>query len=281
MGIINESIEACSEPFHRLMLNQFPFFDGNKVTFYKTATEDQSKSNFYRFLNLIFTYSGTLSLDYELKSIKAKDLKIGDMLIKGGSPGHIVMLCDEVVNDQGDKLFLIFQGNTPAQSVHLVKNLTDNSISPWYTLEDDAEISANQEYLVGAGAIPITNATNAANITGIKIIQPDVSDNTDFAFHNISIDVLDTLSDDSFVLLGNEISIFPNPSNGNITIKNSGVVINTASMIDVNGREIVSYDLKGITTNHNLDLSSILVSGMYFVTISSEKGEITKRIIIN
>jgi hypothetical protein len=120
-----------------------PKINENKVTFYKTATEDQSKSNFYRFLNLIFTYSGTLSLDYELKSIKAKDLKIGDMLIKGGSPGHIVMLCDEVDNDQGDKLFLIFQGNTPAQSVHLVKNLTDNSISPWYTLEDDAEISVS------------------------------------------------------------------------------------------------------------------------------------------
>ncbi len=147
--------------------------------------------------------------------------------------------------------------------------------------QDDAEISANQEYLVGAGAIPITNATNAANITGIKIIQPDVSDNTDFAFHNISIDVLDTLSVNSFIELENEISIFPNPSNGNIIIKNSGVSIYTVSVTDVNGREIVSYDLNGITSNQNLDLSSKLVSGMYFITLSSEKGIITKRIIIN
>jgi hypothetical protein len=115
-----------------------PKISGSKVSFHKTASANHTKDNFYKYLNLIYTYSGTLSLYNELKSVKAKDLKIGDMLIKGGSPGHIVILCDEVINDKGEKLFLLFQGNTPAQSVHLVKNLTDSSISPWYKLEDDA-----------------------------------------------------------------------------------------------------------------------------------------------
>ena len=62
------------------------------------------------------------------------------MLIKGGSPGHIVMICDEVVNSKGDKMYLLFQGNTPAQSVHLVKNLEGINISPWYKLEKDVII---------------------------------------------------------------------------------------------------------------------------------------------
>jgi len=115
-----------------------PKIKGNKVTFHKTASANTSKENFYKYLNLIYMYSGTLSLYNELKSIKAKDLKIGDMLIKGGSPGHIVMIADEAINDKGEKLFLLFQGNTPAQSVHLVKNLEDASISPWYQLKDDA-----------------------------------------------------------------------------------------------------------------------------------------------
>ena len=117
-----------------------PKIKGNKVTFHKTAAANQSKENFYKYLNLIYMYSGTLSLYNELESVKAKDLKIGDMLIKGGSPGHIVMLCDEVINDKGEKLFLLFQGNTPAQSVHMVKNLEDSSISPWYQLEDNAVV---------------------------------------------------------------------------------------------------------------------------------------------
>lgn len=117
-----------------------PKIKGNKVIFHKTASSNASKENFYKYLNLIYMYSGTLSLYNELESVVAKDLKIGDMLIKGGSPGHIVMLADEVINDKGEKLFLLFQGNTPAQSVHLVKNLEDSSISPWYQLKDDAVI---------------------------------------------------------------------------------------------------------------------------------------------
>lgn len=115
-----------------------PKIKGSKVTFHKTASKNHSKENFYKYLNLIYMYSGTLSLYNELPKINnANDLKIGDMLIRGGSPGHIVMICDEVINTTGDKLFLLFQGNTPAQSVHLVKNLENINISPWYSLEKD------------------------------------------------------------------------------------------------------------------------------------------------
>lgn len=118
-----------------------PKINGNSVAFSKTASANHSKENFYKYLNLIYTYSGTLSLYNELPKVaSAKDLKIGDMLIKGGSPGHIVMICDEAINEKGEKVFLLFQGNTPAQSVHLVKNLEDSSISPWYQLEKDAVI---------------------------------------------------------------------------------------------------------------------------------------------
>lgn len=118
-----------------------PKINGNKVTFHQTATKNFSKENFYKYLNLIYMYSGTLSLYNELPKIEdAKNLKIGDMLIKGGSPGHIVMICDEVINNKGEKLFLLFQGNTPAQSVHLVKNLENSKISPWYHLENNIEI---------------------------------------------------------------------------------------------------------------------------------------------
>ncbi|MBF8148458.1 DUF4846 domain-containing protein [Winogradskyella sp. F6397] len=120
-----------------------PKINGNKVTFHKTASANTSKENFYKYLNLIYMYSGTLSLYNELESVKSKDLKLGDMLIKGGSPGHIVMICDEIINENGDKLYLLFQGNTPAQSVHLVKNLEDATISPWYQLKDDAVISVS------------------------------------------------------------------------------------------------------------------------------------------
>jgi len=119
-----------------------PKIKGNNVSFHKTASVNTSKDNFYKYLNLIYTYSGTLSLYHELAKITNKnDLKIGDMLIIGGSPGHVIMIGDEIENEVGDKCFILFQGNTPAQSVHLLKNLEDTSISPWYALDMNQQIS--------------------------------------------------------------------------------------------------------------------------------------------
>jgi hypothetical protein len=117
-----------------------PKIAGSKVTFSKIASVNHSKDNFYKYSNLIYMYSGTLSLFNELRPVNDTDLQLGDMLIKGGSPGHIVMIGDEIINDKGKKLFLLFQGNTPAQSVHLVKNFEDSQTSPWYELKEDAVI---------------------------------------------------------------------------------------------------------------------------------------------
>ncbi|WP_299113313.1 DUF4846 domain-containing protein [uncultured Winogradskyella sp.] len=119
-----------------------PKINGNKVTFHKTAQSDNSKANFYKYLNLIYTYSGTMSLNNELKEIKSiKDLKIGDMLIVGGFPGHVIMIADITQNENDERMFLLIQGNTPAQSIHLLKNLDDSAISPWYKLQLNSEIS--------------------------------------------------------------------------------------------------------------------------------------------
>ena len=146
--------------------------------------------------------------------------------------------------------------------------------------QDDLEISSNQEYLVGSGAINIDNIANAADITGFKILQPDATDNTDFAFHNIDVDVLDTLSTEEFTSLDNEVTIYPNPSNGIITIKNSGVALNEVTVTDINGRVIATQNLNGITTDVNLDLSLKLSSGLYLMTISSESTSTVKKLTI-
>ncbi|MDT0559340.1 DUF4846 domain-containing protein [Ichthyenterobacterium sp. W332] len=120
-----------------------PKINGNKVIFSKTATANHSKANFYKYLNLIYMYSGTISLFSELPKINdVNKLKIGDMLIIGGSPGHVVMIADVIEDEAGKKYFALLQGNTPAQSVHLLKNLEHNKISPWYKLKlgDQIEI---------------------------------------------------------------------------------------------------------------------------------------------
>lgn len=117
-----------------------PKVKGNKVSFHKTKTPDNSKKAFYKYLNLIYMYAGTLSLYTELPKVKVSDLKIGDMLVKPGTPGHIEIIIDEVINEKGKKLFLLAQGNTPAQNVCLLKNFEESNISPWYNFYEDTPV---------------------------------------------------------------------------------------------------------------------------------------------
>jgi len=124
-----------------------PKVRGNKVTFHKTASADTSEANFYKYLNLIYMYSGTQSLYDELPKVKhIEEVQVGDMLIYPGSPGHVVMIADVAINAAGEKLFILAQGNTPAQSVHILKNLTASDINPWYALSIGAYLEIPTYY---------------------------------------------------------------------------------------------------------------------------------------
>lgn len=123
-----------------------PKIKGNKVTFHKTARANHSKTNFYKYLNLIYTYAGTLSMHSELPKVSIRDIRIGDMLVKPGSPGHIEIVVDEIINKKGDKMYLLAQGNTPAQNVCLLKNFEDIAISPWYKFEENTPVYTPSYY---------------------------------------------------------------------------------------------------------------------------------------
>ncbi len=119
-----------------------PKINGNKVTFSKTAIANSSKENFYRYLNLIYTYAGTYSLSQELQKIpQLSEVTIGDLLIYPGFPGHVMMVADIIENDHEERRFAFFQGNTPAQSVHIIKNASNTSMSPWYDLKGKTSLN--------------------------------------------------------------------------------------------------------------------------------------------
>jgi len=88
-----------------------------------------------------------------------------------------------------------------------------------------------------------------------------------------------TLNTQSFDLDA-ALSVYPNPSNGQITIKNNGITLEAVIVSDINGRVIKTIDLNNITTSTVLDLSTDLTSGLYFVTITSGKGNLVKKVII-
>lgn len=123
------------------------FVNGNSVRFRKTADFNDSYQNFRNYLELIFNYAGTISLNKETQPVtKTSDLKTGDILITPGSPGHIVFIAGVCKNKEGEKLFLLGEGFTPAQSIHLLSNPFDKNISPWYDLDVNAAETKTARY---------------------------------------------------------------------------------------------------------------------------------------
>lgn len=112
---------------------------GNNVNWVKTAKESESYQSFREYLNVVFTYAGTASLTKELKQITLAKMQIGDVFIKGGSPGHAVIVVDMAVNPKTNrKVFMIAQSYMPAQDIHILINANKPAISPWYDLVETA-----------------------------------------------------------------------------------------------------------------------------------------------
>ena len=59
---------------------------------------NSSDGSFERYLEKVFTYCGSLSLARQLKTTSIDAMKIGDVLIRGGSPGHAVIVVDMAVD---------------------------------------------------------------------------------------------------------------------------------------------------------------------------------------
>lgn len=95
----------------------------------RTAAAGENKNVFGQYLEFVFSYAGTLSLSRELQSVK--DILPGDVYIKGGSPGHAVIVMDVAMNKAGEKIFLLAQSYMPAQDIHILKNPV-SALSPWY-----------------------------------------------------------------------------------------------------------------------------------------------------
>lgn len=114
---------------------------GNQVSWYKAKEKDYSYPTFRAYLNVVFAYAGTLSLAKELVPVSIDAMQIGDVFIQGGSPGHAVIVIDMAIDKvTGNKLYLLAQSYMPAQDIHVLNNLQNGNISPWYDLKSTGRV---------------------------------------------------------------------------------------------------------------------------------------------
>lgn len=105
----------------------------NKLIKVKNGIAGNSSASFDLYLQTVFAYAGTLSLSRELKPVAhIHNIEPGNVFIKGGSPGHAVIVMDVATNAAGQKMFLLAQSYMPAQDIHILQNPVDKTLSPWY-----------------------------------------------------------------------------------------------------------------------------------------------------
>lgn len=112
--------------------------NGNQVQWYVSGKgADYTYKTFRNYLDMVFMYAGTASLSKELQTVPYASLQPGDIFIKGGSPGHAVIVIDVAVHPiSKKKVFLLAQSYMPAQQTHVLVNPVNRQLSPWYELEE-------------------------------------------------------------------------------------------------------------------------------------------------
>lgn len=113
---------------------------------------DSSYESFQEYMRLVFAYAGTYSMKSESEEISLSDIQIGDIFLKGGSPGHVVMVVDTCVDADGNKAFLLAQGYMPAQEFHVLKNPLHED-NPWYYEEEVVYPFVTPEYTFDEGSL--------------------------------------------------------------------------------------------------------------------------------
>jgi hypothetical protein len=126
----SRDLQQCADAIMRLR-GEWLFSAGRPVAFNDTdgkrrtfSTRDKSDHvAFRKYMDLVFAYAGTYSLEHELKPTPLADIQIGDVFVKGGFPENA---------QTGEKRFLLIQSYMPAQEMHVLKNPAAPDGSPWY-----------------------------------------------------------------------------------------------------------------------------------------------------
>lgn len=114
---------------------------GNETYWTQGGDPSNTYQDFWKYMEMIFSYAGSLSLSKELKPVRIDDLKIGDVFIQGGSPGHAIIVVDLAGKPKtNEKIFLLAQSYMPAQEIQILKNPDNDKISPWYSINFGEEL---------------------------------------------------------------------------------------------------------------------------------------------
>ena len=132
----NDTGQGRPMPFSQRAAGERPSASGRALVWAKRAPADPSYASFRRYMDTVFVWAGTHSLEKELVPVADDRVEIGDVVIKGGFPGHAVLVADVVEHHRtGERRFLLIQSFMPAQDMHVLNGAGASAGSSWYALD--------------------------------------------------------------------------------------------------------------------------------------------------
>jgi hypothetical protein len=151
----NKDLQQCADAVMRLRAqylydqkryNEISFSDNSGKRY--TCPGRVDSTHFERYLEQVYGMCGTASLEKQLHPVSDfSSIQPGDVLIKGGWPGHAVMVMDMAVNNSGKTIYLLAQSYMPAQNIHVLKDPMDSALSPWYEVKADNSFIYTPEWI--------------------------------------------------------------------------------------------------------------------------------------
>ena len=130
---------------------------------------------------------------------------------------------------------------------------------------------------VGTEAVEIDVIVSSGNTTTITNLAAN-----DFLIDNILVRALPEsalLGVEEISAVANEFSVYPNPSNDVVNINVKGSIMNSAEIVDLNGRVVKSVKLNGVS-DATINVAD-LASGVYMLNVSTENGKLTRKVVKN
>jgi hypothetical protein len=120
--------------FSQQRFTEIAFMDNNRKVY--AWQGGANRKQFEQYLEQVFSWCGSASLQQQLRPVRElKKIKPGDVFIKGGFPGHAMIVVDVATNKEGKKVCMLAQSYMPAQDIHIVNNPASTALSPWFEVD--------------------------------------------------------------------------------------------------------------------------------------------------
>lgn len=116
-----------------------------RITYSDGPRRPNTRAQFDRYLEFVMNYTNTASMSRDWPEIPESLLTIGDVVIQpfcttGRGSGHLSVVVDACIDENGDKRFLFVDGYTPARVPVIRQQKPDQPQTAWMTPDQYLEV---------------------------------------------------------------------------------------------------------------------------------------------